>query len=103
MKVFDATSRRTPHSVRELHGLTGRFASINHLRQLLRTELGDDLPSSYNVGYFEGRNHAKRWLTTDRDVVAVNEKFASGDVCLWCDARQVESVAPSRDRSPPRK
>ena len=50
-------------------------STTNHLRQVLRTELDDDLPSSYSVGYFEGRYHAKRWLTTDRDVVAMRSSL----------------------------
>ena len=65
-------------------------------------ELGNDLPSSYNLGYFEGRCHTKRWLTNSEDLEAMNEKFTTGDICLWCDAQQSEDHM-SCDRSPPRK
>ena len=104
MKIFSGTSKRTPRSVRELYSFTGKSTSVKHLRQVLYTELSDELPSSFNVGYFEGRHHTKKWLTTDQDLVAMNAKFTGGDVCLWCDATQqtTESTA-SRNRSPTRK
>ena len=60
VKLFDGTSKRTPRSVRDLHSFLGQFTSIKHLRQVLCAELSDDLPSSYNVGYFEGRHHTKK-------------------------------------------
>ena len=103
--MFDGASKRTPRSVRELHSFNGQFTSIKHLRQVLCAELSDDLPSSFNVGYFEGRHHTKKWLTTDQDLMAMNSKFTGGNVCLWCDAAQQTSQVSreSRDRSPPRK
>ena len=93
VKIFDATSKRTPHTVRELHNFTSQFTSIKHLRHVLLTELCDDLPASFNVGYFEGRHHVKKWLTIDSDLLAMNEKFANHNVCLWCDAQQAENMA----------
>ena len=102
VKIFDGASKRTPRSVRELHSFVGEFTSIKHLCQVLCAELSDDLPLSYNVGYFEGRHHTKKWLTTDQDLVAMNTKITGGDVCLWCDAAQ-NSSEKSRERSPPRK
>ena len=104
VKIFSGASKRTPRSVRELYSFTGQFTSVKHLRQVLYTELSDELPSSFNVGYFEGRHHAKKWLTTDQDLVAMNAKFTGGDVCLWCDAAQQTSEATVlRNRSPTRK
>ena len=90
--------------MRELHSFIGQFTSVKHLRQVLCAELSDELPSSLNVGYFEGRHHAKKWLTTDQDLVAMNTKLTGGDVCLWYDAaQQTSQVTVSRDRSPTRK
>ena len=87
VKVFDTTSKRTPRTVRELRNFTDQFTSMDHLRQVLFSELGDDLPSSYNIGYYEGRHHSKNWLTTDSDILAMNDKFPSRNVCLWCDTQ----------------
>ena len=66
-------------------------------------ELGDELPSSYNIGYFEGRNHEKKWLTDDQDLMAMYAKLR-GDtcICLWCDGQQGEDCT-RRDRSPSKK
>ena len=75
---------------------------MDHLRRVLFAELGDELPSSCNVGYYEGRNHSKRWLTNDQDLIAMNAKFGRGEICLWCDGQQGEDRT-SRDRSPSKK
>ena len=88
--------------MRDLHSFNGQFTSVKHLRQVLCAELSDELPSSFNVGYFEGRYHTKKWLTTDQDLVVMNSKFMGGDVCLWCDQQSGEATV-SRDRSPARK
>ena len=101
VKIFDATSKRTPRIVKELHTFTSKFTTIKQLRHILSTELCSDLPASYNVGYYEGRHHVKKWLTTDNDLSAMNEKCASNNVYLWCEATQTDNL--SRDRSPPRK
>ena len=77
VKIFDATSKRTPRIVKELHTFTSKFTTIKQLRHILSTELCSDLPPSYNVGYYEGRHHVKKWLTTDNDLSAMNEKCAS--------------------------
>ena len=102
VKVFDGTSKRTPRCVREIHQFTGQFTSIDQLHQVLCAELGNDLPSSYNHGYFEGRCHTKRWLTNYQDLEAMKEKFTTGDICLWCDTQHSEDHV-SRNRSPPRR
>ena len=45
------------------------------LHHILDTELGDDLPPNYNVAYYEGQNHSKRWLISDLDLKVMNGKF----------------------------
>ena len=84
--------------MRQLHTFTGQFESIKHLRQVLVSEMNDDLPLHYNIGYYEGRHHTKRWLTTDKDVIVMNETFPDGNVIIWCDAQE-----EARERSPSRR
>ena len=71
-----------PQCVRDLHHYTGQFNSLATLHHILCTELSAGLPPNYNVGYFEGRNHLKRWLTNDQNLRVMNEKFTSGDVSV---------------------
>ena len=66
------------------------------LHHILCTELSTELPPNYDVGYFKGRNHSKRWLTNDQDLKVMNEKFTSGDVYLWCNAQQSDSHCENR-------
>lgn len=100
IKIFDCNSKRNPRSVRQLYGFTGKFKSIKNLRDVLHSELGDDVPHKYSIGYYEGRNHSKKWLTIDQDLVVMNQKIPSGDVCLWCDAQDISDENHSRERSP---
>lgn len=99
MKIFDLNSKRKPRDVRELHNFSGQFKSIQHLRSVLSSELYDVLPQNYSIGYYEGRHHTKRWLSTDLDVAVLNEKVPNGNVTMWCDAQSSED---SRERSPTR-
>lgn len=91
--------------MRQLHGFTGKFTTIKHLRDVLQSELGDVLPLHYSIGYYEGRHHSKKWLTTDQDIIAMNRKIPSGDVYMWCNAENISDQnadTGTRERSPVR-
>ena len=51
------------------------------------------------MGYFEGRHHTKKWLTTDQDLVAMNTKF--DEMTYYACAQQ--PAKDLRDWSPPHK
>jgi hypothetical protein len=65
VKVYDTANRRK-FSVRHLHNITKKFESVSSLRSALWHELGDAVPEKgdFNVGYFEGKQHIKEWLST---------------------------------------
>ena len=90
VKVYDIAKRRK-FSVRNLHNITKKFESVSSLRSALWHELGDVVPDEgdFNVGYFEGRQHTKKWLTTRQDLDAMYSYF-QGKMCisLWCDGRE---------------
>ena len=46
-----------------------------------------------NVGYFEGRQHTKKWLATRQDLDAMYSYF-QGKMCisLWCDGREADAT-----------
>ena len=76
VKVYDIAKRRK-FSVRHLHNITKKFESVLSLRSALWHELGDMVPDEgdFNVGYFEGRQHTKKWLATRQDVDAMYSFF----------------------------
>ena len=84
-------AKRKKFSVRHLHNITKKFESVSSLRSALWHELGDVVPDEgdFNVGYFEGRQHTKKWLTTRQDLDAMYSYF-QGRMCinLWCDGRE---------------
>ena len=71
----------------------------------MHSELGDALPVHYSIGYYEGRHHSKKWLTTDQDLTVMYQKIPCGDLSMWCDPQEVSDDVDdihARDRSPVR-
>ena len=52
---------------------TKKFEYVLSLRSALWHELGDMVPDEgdFNVGYFERRQHTKKWLATRQDLDAM--------------------------------
>ena len=69
VKVFDAKSKQK-FVVRQLHHFTYQFTSIDHITDILSSEI-EDLSDDYNIGYYEGRSHAKQWLVSNEDLLHV--------------------------------
>ena len=94
VKVYDIAKRRK-FSVRHLHNITKKFESVLSLRSALWHELGDMVPDEgdFNVWYFEGRQHTKKWLATRQDLDAMYSYF-QGKMCisLWCDGRETDAT-----------
>ena len=50
---------------------------------------------SFQIGYFEGRGSAKRWISTDRDLNKMYSLFDSGSrITLWCDGSEEKENQP---------
>ena len=99
MKIFDGSKRRR-FSVKVLHNVTRRFESVASLRSALWHELGDIIPDEgdFNLGYFEGRQHSKKWLTSRQDLEVMYAHFqGKPSVNLWCDGREMDE---SDDETP---
>lgn len=81
IKVFDAAKRR--FSVKFLDNVTKKFESVSSLRSALWHKLGDIIPDEgdFNVGYFEGRQHTKKWLTARQDLDVMYTYF-EGKACI---------------------
>ncbi len=54
-----------------------KFESVSSLRLALYHEFDDEIPEEgdYNLGYFEGRNQAKKWLVSNQDLEAMYDHF----------------------------
>jgi hypothetical protein len=70
------------------------FQCLFHLcGQHYGTELGDIIPDEgdFNVGYFEGRQHTKKWLMTRQDIYVMYTHFL-GKTCVsvWCDGIETD-------------
>ena len=89
VKIYDP-SKHTKFSVHQMHNVSQRFKSVTALRSALWHEFGDAVPDEgeFNVGFFEGKQHAKKWLVTSQDLDAMYAYF-EGKPCLnlWCDGK----------------
>jgi len=72
VKIYNPT-KHSKFTVRQLCNVTHKFQTVSALRSALYHGLGDDIPEEgdYSMGYFEGRQHSKKWLITSRDLEAV--------------------------------
>ena len=63
--------------------------TVKALRFALYHELEDEIPDGdYNVGYFEGSQHKKKWLVSSADLVAMYTHFkGKKHIPLWCDGK----------------
>ena len=72
------------------HNVCERFDSPDMLKERLVKSFEDKLPplSSLDIGYFERRGSAKRWIEDQEDLDAMYRAFTSGDeITLWVHGR----------------
>lgn len=73
--------------VRYLHNVTCKFESVNGLRVRLMDDFQEHVPNTatFDVGYFEGKQHTKIWLVTSDDLDKLYKLHPNGgEVFLWC-------------------
>lgn len=92
VKIYDPV-KRTKFSVKQMNNVKQRFKTVSALRSALWHEFEDLVPDegNFNVGYFEGRQHTKKWLVSTKDLDEMYTHF-SGKSCisLWCDGKEQE-------------
>ncbi len=70
--------------------MSHKFESVSSLRSALYHEVGDSIPEEgdFSVGYFHGRQQAKKWLVTARDLEAMYTYYlGKQSISLWCDGK----------------
>ena len=85
-----------------MHNVSKKFDSVASLRSALWHEFGDTIPDEgeFNVGYFEGKQHTKKWLISSQDLDA----YFEGKRNLWCDGKEPdESYEEKTTRKKPRR
>ena len=102
VKIYDP-ERRSKFVQRDLHGICHKFESVKALRSALYHELECEIPDGdYNVGYFEGSQHRKKWLVSPADLESMYVHFkGKKHIPLWCDGK--ESGTDSCDEQPCKK
>ena len=75
-----------------MHNHHQRFTSIENLRSAIIDEFNEHVPSSstFQMGYFEGKQSRKHWLVTQEDIDTMYSTL-SLNIVLWCDARSQTS------------
>ena len=81
-------SKHTVCCVWEIHQSTGQFISTDQLHHVLNAEMRNNLSTPYNLGYFEGRYHAKNDSQKIKiwKLLCINDKFSTGDINFVCGA-----------------
>ncbi len=77
--------------VRQLHNITHKIESVSALRSAFWHEFGDEVPEEgdFNVGFFEGKQQAKKRLVSRQDLDAMYSHFLGKQcISLWCDGKE---------------
>ena len=85
-------NKKSDLTIRYLHHFQEKFASVIQMHTKIIEEFGSQVPDSvtFNLGCFEGQRHAKMAIVSDDDLTMMYDKYKSGEVTLWCDARTVD-------------
>ena len=85
-------NKKSNFIIRDVHHFGGKFATILDMKRKIMQEFKDELPETtdFNVGYFYGKQSAKRWIVTQEDLDAMY-KTEKDKFLLWADARVIAS------------
>ena len=92
-KIYDLV-KRSKFSVRHMHNVRHTFKSVAALRSALWHKFDELVPEEgeFSVGYFEGKNHAKKWLVSNQDLEAMYTHYDGKDcISLLYDGKQQET------------
>ena len=92
VKIYNP-AKRSKFSVRHMHNVRKKFESVAALRCALWHEFEDVVPEQgeFNIGYFEGRQHTKKWLVSSQDLEVMYAYYAGKEfIFRWCDANEQE-------------
>lgn len=89
MKIYNP-ERRSKFIWRDLHNICHKFVNVEAARSALYHELEDDVPDTgdFSIGYFEGKQQKKKWLSTTSDLEVMYALYdRKPQISLWCDGK----------------
>ncbi len=80
-------NKKSDFIIRDVHHFSEKFATILDMKEKIMEEFEDELPETtdFKVGYFYGKQFAKRWIVTQEDLNAMY-KTGKDKILLWADA-----------------
>jgi len=94
VKATNPMKRKKPIT-RQLHHYDKKFESVSQLKSHITDELTEEMPNhaSTDVGYFVGRQSAKVWLISNKDLEKMYQKCKVGSkIALWCDVQSLDET-----------
>ena len=88
--IFISPTKKSKYITHVWHGVDYVFKSLIELQEKLIEDFPDKLPSSptFEVGYLEKKNNAKRWIEDSTDLTAMYYTFQPGStVTIWCESK----------------
>jgi len=87
---FVNPKKKSEFTLREWHDIEEKFTTIEHIKFKLLDTFPKEFPAtnctSFQIGYLEPPNQAKRWLCEERDLQKMYVIFPSGSrITLWCE------------------
>ena len=80
------SKKRKKAIVLNLHGITGKYTSVNQLKSDIRNELRELRKEYFDFGYFETRQESSKvWVVSSKDLEVMYEKSGK-EVYLWVTA-----------------
>ena len=104
VKILNPVTKKKKALTRLLHNFTGKFGSVEEIKEALHSEFEDVLAdsSSLDVGYFDGRQSVKMSLISTKDIDAMYKaRGTSNSIFLW--AENVERDCETPDAPPEKK
>ena len=104
VKIYDPQGR-SKFTLRDLHSMNHQFESVKALRSVIYHELDEEIPDGdYNVHYFEGSQHKKKWLVSFTDLAAMYAHLkVKNNIPLWCDGKESAPDSQDDDERPQKK
>ena len=97
--------KKSDFVVRMWHDEHSQFKSPAELKIKLLDTFPEDISNTqdFQVGYFEPPGSTKRWISSNRDIVAMYTTFKPGSkINLWCD-RKINSGDEEENDQPRKK
>ena len=94
VRIYVNPKKKSDYVVRMWHDVDYVFESTTALKVKLMDSFRDDIPpnTDFQIGYFEGRGHTKRWIIDNRDLQRMYSVYESGStITLGSEGRKLNS------------